>query len=165
MMAERARTRGVGVMIIIAVVLILSGASGVLGYKFGVRAGEQRAEIETGEKLNRLGEVVEEKSYVVQAGREMLDFSAESLSETEIERFLSALKKIREKCTVKTAQETVEGLNDRLADFKEVYNEADAVAIAHEYDSLKDAVKKTEEKLNEIYNSEISTALARFGES
>ena len=127
----------------------------------GEQRGEERVKAELGERVEKLGEIVLEKSKVSEASRATFLFLGEEISgEAGIEQIIAGLKKMQEVVKLEAAREVVENLLSRTEEFREVYRGGDSVAILHEYESLKDAFRAGAEKLNEVYNSKIKETLA-----
>ena len=139
-------------------------AGGVFLYKFayekGKEDGRKNYESETAGLVKNLATAVSEKSSDFNEIQKALGTLPAELTEESINSYIESLDKVQIKNN--EAKEILAEYKNSWQSMKTVYATKDNEKIKAEFETLKSEAEKTAEKLQTLYNNNISSALEKL---
>lgn len=163
-MEKRVRKTNLSKIILVLFAIAFIVAGGVFLYKTayekGKTDGRKNYESETSALVKDLATAVSEKSSDFEAIQSNLNHLPSELNEESINEYLDTLSKIELKNA--EARTILESYKDAWQAMKTTYETGDNDKIKTEYETLKNTADKTAEKLQALYDGNISTALEKL---
>ncbi|MBQ9016915.1 hypothetical protein IJ103_01535 [Candidatus Saccharibacteria bacterium] len=146
-------------VIILAVVALGACLIGKFAYDKGKEDGRNTYEAEASESINGLADAVVERSNDIKQ-LQILESAPSELNEEFIDAYLEALEKIELKNV--EAREILKNYQDAWQAMKTTYATGDNEKIKTEFETLKNTAEETAEKLQNLYDGNISSALEKL---
>ena len=150
------------ILVIFAVAFVVAG--GIFLYKTayekGKTDGRKNYESETAALVKNLATAVSEKTSDFSEIQKTLGNLPAELTEEAINDYLEALEKVQLKNA--EAKEILNSYQDSWQSLKTVYESKDNEKIQSEFETLKSETEKTAEKLQSLYDGNISSALEKL---
>ena len=150
------------IIIILAIAFVATG--GIFLYKFayekGKTDGRQNYESETSDLVKNLATAVSEKVEDSKNIAENLSSLPSEIDQDAINSYLEALGKIELKN--ETAKTILKSYEDAWQALKTTYETGDNEKIKTEFETLKNTAKETAEKLQTLYDENITSALEKL---
>ena len=146
-------------VIILAVVALGACLIGKFAYDKGKEDGRNTYEAEVSESIGGLANAIVEKSDDIKALQSLESLPSE-INEESIDAYLEALAKIDLKNA--EAKETLKNYQDAWQALKTTYATEDNDKIKTEYETLKSTAEETVQKLQTLYDQNISSALEKL---
>ena len=159
---ERRVKKSNKILIIFLVAFVIAG--GIFLYKFaydkGKTDGRKNYESETSDLVKNLATAVSEKSSDLAIIQTALNSLPSELDEASINTYIEALGKIELKNA--EAKTLLKSYEDAWQAMKTTYATGDNDKIKTEYETLKNTAKETAEKLQSLYDGNITSALEKL---
>ena len=159
---ERRIKKSNKIIIILAIAFVATG--GIFLYKFayekGKTDGRQNYESETSDLVKNLATAVSEKAEDSKNIAENLSSLPSEINQDAINSHLEALGKIELKN--ETAKTILKSYEDAWQALKTTYETGDTEKIKTEFETLKNTAKETAEKLQTLYDENITSALEKL---
>lgn len=148
--------------IILGIMLVVFlSIGGICLYKIAHDNGRAEVLSEKGENLTAVGKAVAEKANETKKLAENLAVT-EPLDTDGIENYLAGLSKIISETENAEAKKLLEEYFAKWESFKTVYASEDNEKIQAEFAGLKAAANETAEKLQKVYDTQITEALEKL---